>query len=354
MVRNTTSVRRIRRRGCVRWVIDFTYVDEQGRERRYRRDAKLQSAAGAKAEAARLHALAVTTGRLESKKGAPSLAAFVRGQFTELFLPKYRPSTRARYAGLLCGLVRELGDRRLDEIGPADARSLAAELVSRGVSTKPAVNMLKTVLAAAHEVGVIEEVPKLPRLHRESRKLPDCPSRAEVYRMLDGARGWLRVAIAVAAYAGLRMGEARALEVRDVDLDAGVIRVRRALSEGEVVAPKSGHDRIVPVADTLRPILAAAIRNKLPRARVVINENGTTPGRAHVLRKFKALQLRLTLSGWSFHSLRHHFISELVRRGATIEAVRLLAGHSKLDVTARYVHANGSDLRDAVTKFDCS
>lgn len=38
----------------------------------------------------------------------------------------------------------------------------------------------------------------------------------------------------------------------------------------------------------------------------------------------------------------------MVRHGASIEAVRLLAGHSKLDVTQRYVHAEGGELRSAV------
>lgn len=153
-------------------------------------------------------------------------------------------------------------------------------------------------------------------------------------------------------YAGLRMGEIRALEVRDVDIDAGVIHVRRSLSEDEVVTPKSGHERMVPIAAALRPPLADALRDKLPRARLLMTEGGTTPGRTYVLRKLKALESRAGVSGWSFHSLRHHFISELVRAGASIEAVRLLAGHSKLDVTQRYVHATGDDLRAAVAALN--
>jgi site-specific recombinase XerD len=41
-----------------------------------------------------------------------------------------------------------------------------------------------------------------------------------------------------------------------------------------------------------------------------------------------------------------------VRAGASIEAVRLLAGHSALDVTQRYVHATGEDLRGALLRLD--
>jgi len=78
--------------------------------------------------------------------------------------------------------------------------------------------------------------------HR-GRKLPNAPTAEEVEAMLDASRGWLNAAIALAVFAGLRQGEVRALEVRDVDLRAGIITIRRAFSEGEIVPPKSGSAR---------------------------------------------------------------------------------------------------------------
>jgi len=352
MVRNTNAVRKRKTRsGKIKWVIDFTYLDEQGRQRRYRRDAQLQTAAGAKAEARRLQMLAVTKGTLETRSAAPTLAAFVRGKFEELFLPRYRPSTRKRYEGLLPLLVEKLGKRRLDEIGARDARALAAELDSRGTTTKPHVTLLKTILRAAHEVGLVDEVPKLPRLHKESRKLPAAPTREEIDALVGGARGWLRVAIGLAAYAGLRSGEVRALQIGD--LEGGVIHVRRSLSGGAEMPPKSGNDRVVPIAEPLRALLEASKRGKLPRARVVLTERGSTPSRQLIYRRMQQLQRRLGFQRlWSFHACRHAFVSLLVRGGASLEAVRLLAGHSKLDVTQRYVHATGDDLLAAVGKLE--
>ena len=41
----------------------------------------------------------------------------------------------------------------------------------------------------------------------------------------------------------------------------------------------------------------------------------------------------------------------VVRGGANLEAVRELAGHSKLHTTQRYVHATGADLRDAIGRL---
>src|SRR5258708_10343909 len=109
------------------------------------------------------------------------------------------------------------------------------------------------------------------------------------------------------------MGEARALEVCDVDFKRDRILVRHALSADQVVPPKSGHERVVPLAPELRAILEEAVRRKLPHARIVMNEHGETPRRQRVL-------------------------------GA-------LAGDSKLDVTQRYVHATADDLRAAITRL---
>ena len=73
--------------------------------------------------------------------------------------------------------------------------------------------------------------------------------------------------------------------------------------------------------------------------------------RQAVLSALKEVQKRHSLPARSFHSLRHYFLSALVRGGANLEAVRELAGHSKLLTTQRYLHASGADLRDAVSRL---
>ncbi|MBI2392157.1 MAG: tyrosine-type recombinase/integrase [Deltaproteobacteria bacterium] len=169
--------------------------------------------------------------------------------------------------------------------------------------------------------------------------------------MLSHSTGWLRIAVALATYAGLRCGEVRALEVQDVDLQTDLLRVRRAFAENEVLTPKSGHERVVPIASELRSILVEAVRAKLPRARVVPNERGHTPTRQAVLTALKRMQERHELRTRSFHSLRRAFCSGLFRGGASVAAVRLLAGHSDLATTQRCVHASAGDLAAAVAKL---
>ena len=100
---------------------------------------------------------------------------------------------------------------------------------------------------------------------------------------------------------------------------------RRALSEDVSLTTKSGRERVEPLVPELEARLREATKDKLPQARVVVWPDGTTPHRQEVLYRFWKFLKQQGIRRWSFHSLRHAFISELIRRGAGLEAVRLLA-----------------------------
>ena len=95
----SNGVQKRKRDGKFRLVIDFRYRDKDGREQRYRKDARIQTRAGADAEARRLMEIAHTTGTLELRPDAPTLRTFVDDTFKPLFRTKFRPGTWKRYEG---------------------------------------------------------------------------------------------------------------------------------------------------------------------------------------------------------------------------------------------------------------
>ena len=358
--RNVSGVRKVVRGQKPAWVLDFPYTDENGKRRRFRRLATVQNFSASLAEAGRLMKQAAETGIVEEEPERSSVEVvttvtykiFVETTFEAQFMPNYRPATAERYRALHRQRVLAFfGDKPLDAIGAGDFRSFAADLSKAGIQAKGPITWVRSVLNAAVASGYLDEVPVLPRgLVKTSPKLPDAPSPQDVAVMLT-APGWRGLAIALGAHAGMRMGEVRALEVRDVDLERGVIVVRRALSANVSLTPKNGQERIVPMVPELAARLRVAMKDKLPRARVILDETGKTPARQGVLTRFKAFVKRNGLKERSFHSLRHYFISQLVRCGAGLEAVRLLAGHAKLEMTARYSHATTADLHEAMAKL---
>jgi len=347
----------VKRGGNLRLIIDFRYTDTNGERVRFRRAASVQAREAAMAEAQRLMKHAAETGAPEAAAPAAAIAEpvllsfrdFVDGRFAELFMPRYRPSTRERYEALFRQRVLSFfGAMKLVAIDAAALRGYAAMLSAKKVQVKGGVNLVRTVLRAALESGELDRLPELPRLVKASRKLPDTFTDDEPPIIATQAIGWLATAIQLSAQGGPRMGEVLALQVGDINFDQEALMVRRALSGGEVLTPKSGDERVVPMTPELAAHLQAHVDGQAHDATVVTDETGKTPRQQEVLRTLKRLLRKLGLKERSFHSLRHSFLSRLVRRGASVEAVRMLAGHSSLTVTERYVHATASDLRRAI------
>ena len=66
---------------------------------------------------------------------------------------------------------------------------------------------------------------------------------------------------------------------------------------------------------------------------------------------FQRAQTRAGRSGYSFHSLRHFFITELFRNGIPAPAVQRLGGHAELSTTQLYADMVASDLKSAIATF---
>ena len=351
--KNRSGVRTVVRDGRKILVIDFRYRDKDGRERRYRRDATVQLRAGALAEAQRLMRQASERGTMEAERAPLTFEEFVGGDFKKLIMPRFKPSTRSGYEKLLeareHGLVALLGRKRLDAIGIAEVRAVEADALTRKARPRYAIVCLHTVLRCAVELGALAHLPRLPKLPRRSAKLPSAPPLAVIERLLVESKGWLHVAVALASLAGLRCGEARALEVHDVDLAARRLKVRRAFSDEELADPKGLDEREVPLTPLLVVILERVMAGRRTTDRVVVSPRGQTITEQSLGNAWRALQARLGIEPrWHYHQLRHFFATALSSGGANIETIRRLLGHKELASTSRYVHATGRDLVAAV------
>jgi len=100
------------------------------------------------------------------------------------------------------------------------------------------------------------------------------PAASQVRALLDAVPPRWRAYVAVCAFAGLRLGEASALRVADVDFLRRTITVARQVqgygTAAEVRAPKYGSERTVYAAPGLTEILAAHVAGHCP---------GKDPGR---------------------------------------------------------------------------
>jgi integrase len=160
-----------------------------------------------------------------------------------------------------------------------------------------------------------------------------------------------RAALALAGYAGLRLGEIRALTWADVDLDAGTLTVRRSLlPDGTPKAPKTeAGTRTVPLLPALRRLLVAW-KLRAPHtgdgALVIATADAKPVAERNLRRALDDAKTAASLDGTdgrlSMHSLRHSFASMLAT-DLELPATTLarLTGHADAGFTLR-VYARDS------------
>ena len=282
-------------------------------------------------------------------------------KFAEDFMASYakannKPSEQTAKACILGKhLLPAFGRVPLDRIGVQDVERLKAALLER-VSRKRVnniLNVLSKILKYAHELEVIERVPRIKTLKVAPTKF-DFFTYEELDRLVDAAKeepDWL-AAILVAGDAGLRLGEILALQWEDIDLKTGTLTVMRTDWRAQVGAPKGGRARKIPL--TPRAVAALKAVRHLRGKLVFCWEDGKrwtlVTMRAGIKRQEKRCGLRTT--GW--HVLRHTFCSHLAMKGAPPRAIQELAGHQSITVTNRYMHLAPGELRNAIALLDRS
>ena len=237
-------------------------------------------------------------------------------------------------------------DKPIDRVSKNDVRAWFDPIEQRPQK----FNVLKIVRSickfAVDEGWARENVARYVDCHSLSYDSYDYFTRDEIERLIAAARDEYDAALyACAAYTGLRKGELFALRWGDIDFEGARVVVRRNYSGRELVTPKNGKVRAVPLVPALAELLMTHKAN-IPATR----PEGETPSTLGVFpgshdaatdRYAKALK-RAGLRHLPFHSLRHSFGSHAVTV-ATLVQVKTWLGHSDLRMTSRYLHAKDLD-----------
>lgn len=277
-------------------------------------------------------------------------------EFAPRFLDEYaathKPSERRSKERALAHLRPYFGALRLDEIRQSHVQQFIAAQ-RRKVSAKTVNNRL-AVLSSLLRYAAKNEIITAPSLRFKSgdeiegRKLSAVAS-TDIERLVTACTdGRYRVAILLAAEAGLRAGEIRALQWGDVR--DGVITVRRSLDNetDEVVLPKHNRVRTVP----LSPRLAAALASLPKRGLWVVSRlDGDALGYFGLNEAIVAVYDRagVTRPPKPLHCLRHTFGTVCARRGMPLATLQDLLGHVSIETTRRYVTVTEDDKKDAIT-----
>jgi integrase len=261
-------------------------------------------------------------------------------------------------------LRERVGHLQPNELDAAAIRRIVEEMLATGFSSttaRHAVRLLSTFYTDLVERGlaVANPVKALPRATRrlirpahDPKTTPFLEKLADVRRVFLALDEPLNVAFALGAFAGLRTGEVLGLRWAHVDLQARRIHVRESIG-GPL---KDDESRVVPILDSLLPVLSAwKLRAADAQGRVVPS---VYPKCDHVDTHTPGRYLRAALDTckipkvpsptaqdpaavrhltW-YECTRHTFASHWVLGGGSIEMLKEILGHSTVLVTERYAH----------------
>jgi integrase len=169
----------------------------------------------------------------------------------------------------------------------------------------------------------------------------DVLSAAEVEALIRAAASPQDGALfATAAYAGLRLGELRALRWRDVEFEKRLIHVRRSYVERAEGVPKSGRVRSVPMTDQVARALDELSRRDWfygENDLVFCNDGGDHFDDSALRRRFYAAREAAGLKRIRFHDLRHTF-GTLAVQVFPLSDVKAYMGHADIATTMIYIH----------------
>jgi integrase/recombinase XerD len=148
---------------------------------------------------------------------------------------------------------------------------------------------------------------------------------------------------------GLRISEAAALRVGDIDFSRGIV---------QVVDGKGGKDRIAFLNDYAKEVLRLYVTHLRD---VIFNSwnraNDTLFGvqwgwfEKIVNRELKAVSNRLGYGNVTSHSFRHAVGFHLLRAGCDIRRIQAILGHERLKTTEVYTKVEKEDLREVLDTF---
>jgi integrase/recombinase XerC len=270
------------------------------------------------------------------------------------------PHTLEAYGGDLsrfCAFLDRAGVPDIRRVDIAALRRFLGEETDRGLAKTSIARLaasIRSFFKWLHRQRIVVANPAAAlRAPKKRRTLPAPLSKAEVQRLLcaPAEDGWIaaraRAIVEVLYSGGVRVGELRKLDLTDVDLASGVMRVKGKRKKERLAflgAPaRSGLERYL----ALRQVKLGPI----PSPALFVNNRGARLSVRGLERVVGGQLKRAGLAGRGTpHTLRHSFATHLLDAGADLRSVQELLGHADLATTQIYTHVTPKRLREAYDK----
>lgn len=284
---------------------------------------------------------------------------------------EYKPSVLRSYeTSMRLRVLPTLGAAKLSDVSRLDLQDIADRLLADGLdpsTVRNALMPLRAVYRRAVGRGDVAINPtagiELAAVRGRRDRIASPSEAAQLLAALptDDQALW-----ATAFYAGLRLGELRALRDEDIDLKRGVISVERSWDQKVgAIEPKSrAGRRTVPIVKALRSHLSARRLQRGGAGGLFYGHGGHpfNPGAVNkrAVKAWKAAQAKAretdpaaVVKSIGLHECRHTCASIFIAAGVNAKALSTYLGHSSIQITLdRYGHLMPGNEDEATALVD--
>jgi integrase len=298
------------------------------------------------------------------EKSEPTLNDII-AEWRRLVAPNQKPRGReTTESHLRAHIIPKLGSLPVSGLDVKTVQGFVAD-ITEGRSGKTVENILLTlsgILTHARKWHKNVATFKLSDLSmpEKVKATPQFYQVAEIKRLIKEAPEPLKTILLVLAMTGMRINEALALCLDDLDFENKVIHVRHSAFNGKLGTPKSAAsaaDIAMPpeLESAIQEFIASEHYRKNPTGLLFCNRR-MRPYSDNKLRE-KSLRpllksLKMYSTGRVFHAIRHTAGSVMLESGASILNVQKQLRHSSPTVTLNvYGHVLGDSQRQAASKL---
>jgi integrase/recombinase XerD len=260
----------------------------------------------------------------------------------------------------LGSFLSERGREDADDVTPADITDHLIRLAEAGLAARSRARALVAIRGLFRHLVAerwLEADPtSLIDSPRMVRRLPGVLGEEAVAKLIaqpaDTVRGRRDAAMIELAYAsGLRVSELVMLQMADVNLHHGFVRITGKGNKTRMVPlHNEARMKIQNFIENDRPLL---IRDPAERA-VFLTERGRPMTRQAFWKTLRGYArragVRLPTGDISPHKLRHSFATHLVQHGADLRSVQAMLGHADISTTQIYTQLNRAHVVEQVRK----
>jgi integrase len=220
-------------------------------------------------------------------------------------------------------------------------KSMTADGLAPGTITTR-FNNVRAVFRAARKDKIIGADPAegitLPRKRRAEAAMT-IPTPADIGKIMAAADLRFRPLIGLCAFAGLRLGEAAAVKVEDIDFLRRTLTVSRQVQRAdrfhvEIRALKYGSERVVFLPEASVNMLAAHVEDGVrPEGWLFVGVHDGPPHQNTVGHWWQKTLRDAKLNGIKLHDLRHFYASGLIAQGCDVVTVQRSLGHATATTT---------------------